>query len=678
MAFTFLSPLADHLWQSTLFAIGAGLLTLALKKNRARTRYWIWWIASLKFLIPFAPLMRVGSYFSRLTDAPAPDVPSLSFVVFTQVAQPFTFEAIPAPVPQAAMAVSQISVLLAAASIAWLCGCGFLFLRWGSRWWRMRGMTRRASVLTDGREFEALRRLERSAGTRRPIDIVSSPAAMEPAVFGVFRPVLVWPAGLRARLADEELEAILMHELAHVRRRDNLTSALHMVIEALFWFHPLVWWLGVRLVDERERACDEDVLQWGGASHVYAEGILKVCEFCLESPLICAAGITGSDLKKRIEAIMRNSIARQLGFSRIVLLALAALGASVAPVAMGVVNATAGRTQFVSAIPPIPGPVVLGQQREAPVPTAEVQVAANLQTAPQAPVPRETFEVVSIRPADPAALAGGRGGPGARGGGPAGPGGLFGPGPMPCPAMIQLNPGRVVLNNVTVYRLLVLAYGKNCRAATEMELITGAPEWIRTTAFDIQATLPAGAPSYTVQELLMGEAPRLQGMIQNLLADRFQLALHRTSKDAPLYNLVVVKPGKIILSADQAPPPPLVLPTGPPPPSDPSAPPPQFRGGFSLMVDGPDGKVRLRAASISLATLINVLQGQEGRLVIDKTGMKGLYDIDQVMDVGPFEIGPGAVSVWPEIMQQLGLKLDPARGPVEVLVIDRVERPSGN
>ena len=63
---------------------------------------------------------------------------------------------------------------------------------------------------------------------------------------------------------------------------------LHMLVEALFWFHPLVWWLGARLVDERERACDEEVLRLGSDPQIYAESILKICEFYLESPLLCA------------------------------------------------------------------------------------------------------------------------------------------------------------------------------------------------------------------------------------------------------------------------------------------------------------------------------------------------------------------------------------------------------
>ena len=67
---------------------------------------------------------------------------------------------------------------------------------------------------------------------------------MEPGIFGIFRPVLLLPEGLSSQLPREQFEAILAHELCHVRYRDNLTAALHMCVETLFWFHPLVWLIG--------------------------------------------------------------------------------------------------------------------------------------------------------------------------------------------------------------------------------------------------------------------------------------------------------------------------------------------------------------------------------------------------------------------------------------------------
>ena len=168
---------------------------------------------------------------------------------------------------------------------------------------------------------------------------------MEPGIFGIARPVLIWPEGISAHLEDAHLEAILAHEVWHVRRRDNLAAAVHMLVEALFWFHPLVWWLGARLVDERERACDEEVVAMGGERHVYAESILKVCEFCVGSPLACVSGVTGSDLKRRMVYIMTERIARKLDFGRKLLLSTAGVLALALPLVFGLVNAPKMRAQ---------------------------------------------------------------------------------------------------------------------------------------------------------------------------------------------------------------------------------------------------------------------------------------------------------------------------------------------
>ena len=148
------------------------------------------------------------------------------------------------------------------------------------------------------------------------------------------------PEGLSERLDDSHLEAILAHELWHVRRRDNLAAAIHMSVEAIFWFHPLVWWLGARLVEERERACDEEVLEMGSDRQVYAESILKVCEFCLESPLACVSGVTGADIKKRMVYIMTNNVSRKLDFGRKLLLSAAGSLAVLVPIALGLVRPT--------------------------------------------------------------------------------------------------------------------------------------------------------------------------------------------------------------------------------------------------------------------------------------------------------------------------------------------------
>ena len=72
-----------------------------------------------------------------------------------------------------------------------------------------------------------------------------------------------------------------------------------MIVEAIFWFHPLVWWIGARLVEERERACDEEVIGLGNRPDVYAEAILSVCRLCVESPMACVSRVNGAGVGDR-------------------------------------------------------------------------------------------------------------------------------------------------------------------------------------------------------------------------------------------------------------------------------------------------------------------------------------------------------------------------------------------
>ena len=335
--------LGNHLWQSTLLAIASGLFTLFLRKNQARARYWLWFAASVKFLIPLSLLVAMGSHLPWPRGSAG--MHTGLYVAMEQVSQPFTPSTMPVISPLAPSTVSQSAThLLPALFIAaWLCGFVMVLYVWCVRWSRISRAIREAVPLREGREVEALRRIGCITGIRQRIELLSSRASLEPGIFGIAHPVLVWPEGISERLDDAHLEAILAHELWHVRRRDNLVATIHMVVEAIFWFHPLVWWLGARLVEERERACDEEVLESGSDRQVYAESILKVCEFCVESPLDCVSGVTGADVKNRIVRIMTESVARRLDFRRKLLVGAFALVAVAAPVVFGLVSGTASR-----------------------------------------------------------------------------------------------------------------------------------------------------------------------------------------------------------------------------------------------------------------------------------------------------------------------------------------------
>jgi hypothetical protein len=168
-----------------------------------------------------------------------------------------------------------------------------------------------------------------------PIRVVHSLERLEPGVFGIFKPVLLLPEGISHRLSPAQLRAVLAHELCHVQRRDNLTMAIHMFVEALFWFHPVVWLIKARLLVEQERACDEEVLRLGSEPMVYAESLLKICEFYVKSPLTYVSGVTGSDLKERLGRIMQKQIGETLNYWRKGVLVIAGTAAFAIPVLFG-------------------------------------------------------------------------------------------------------------------------------------------------------------------------------------------------------------------------------------------------------------------------------------------------------------------------------------------------------
>jgi len=343
VTWTALAPaLGNHLWQSTLFAITVGLLTLTLQKNHARVRYWLWLAASVRFLIPFSLLVGIGSYLPwshAVAGAKAG-----FYIAMEEVTQPFT-EPTVSMIPQGNASTGLIHLLPTVLTAVWLCGFLVVIFQWYFRWRRISAAIRKTVPLQEGREVQALRRLERMGGMRKRTEMLVSQTSLEPGIFGITRPVLVWPEGISERLEDAHLEVILAHELCHVRRRDNLAAALHMVVEAIFLFHPLVWWWDARLMDERERACDEELLESGRDRQVYAESILKICEFCVGSPLACVSGVTGADLKKRIARIMTGGTARKLDFSRKLFLSAAGLVAIAVPVVCGPLHATQGRAE---------------------------------------------------------------------------------------------------------------------------------------------------------------------------------------------------------------------------------------------------------------------------------------------------------------------------------------------
>ena len=592
--------LGNHLWQSTLFASAIALLTLALRNNRAQVRYWLWLAASLKFLIPFSLLIGLGSHLASPRAAAAP-ITRLYFAM-EQVGQPFTQQAVP-PVPNATpSAILQSLIhLLPALLVVWLCGFVVVLFVWCVRWRRISASVREAEPLRQGREVEVLRRLESAPGMPKHVEIRSSRGSLEPGIFGITRPVLLWPHGITGRLADEHLKSILAHELLHIRRRDNLAAAIHMLVEAVFWFHPLVWWMGTRLVEERERACDEQVLESGGDRQVYAESILKICEFCVGSPLTCVSGVTGAELKTRITRIMSGQVARKLDFRRKLLLGAAFILAVAAPIAAGILHANPRR--------------------------AESQAQNTTALLPP-------YATVSITPSSSSGQNVG----------------------------LMFGPAGFVSKNSSLQQVIRVAYG------VEDDRIVGAPAWLASEKYDVELSEDNSAMN-DPRQLSPEQRTSEQGvMLQTVLADGLKLAVHREAREVSVYALVPAKSGPRLQQSK---------------PGD------TYPNGFK----GPDGVARpggihfagnnkLIAQGVPIGPLRAHLSWQLRRTILDETGLSGTYDFTLQLPNGvplgidnpsPPESYEPALST--AIEQQLGLKLEPRKASMEVLVIDHVEKP---
>lgn len=310
---------ANHLWQSTA-AIGiAWMLTFALRRNRGGARYWIWFLASQKLLFPLSLLVALGGCIGSRFSIPLAHA-ELS-PGWTEIAQPFALTVSAGTiVPLAENNPSRGWFLLFAG--IWLCGFLFVVTGWVRSWLRVRAVVRHATLW----DIKAA----------VPIAVIAQ--RVEPGVCGILRPILLLPQEILQRLTPPQLDAIVAHEMAHVRRRDNLTFGFHMVVQALFWFHPLVWWIGKQLIEERELACDEAVLESTRGAEAYAEGILGVCRFVVETPSACISGVCGADLKKRIARVLEGSVGWELDWSRKLLLGAAGLGALGGPLAYGLLS----------------------------------------------------------------------------------------------------------------------------------------------------------------------------------------------------------------------------------------------------------------------------------------------------------------------------------------------------
>jgi bla regulator protein BlaR1 len=616
---------ADHLWQSTLFAVAVWLIALAMKWKRAEVRHGLWVAASAKFLIPFSLLVGIGSPFSVLQHS-VPEQAPAAYSAVSSVAQPFS-EIAAASVGEREHERTLGADLLGwwpvAPALVWLGGMATVLFVWHVRLRKIVALMSRAELLEEGREAEMLRRLARELRVRWRPRLMRSRGAMEPGIFGIFRPVLIWPEGLSDRLDDGPLEAVLAHETMHVLRHDNLTAALHMAVEAVFWFHPLVWWMGRRMVEERERACDEAVVRLGNGPAIYAEGLLKACRFSVESSLACVAGVTGSDLNKRIRSIMKPRI-EELSMAGKLALALLGSVAVTGPVAYGIVHRV-----------PVYGQLLITSG------------------------PRPSFAVATIKPAKPDELKLG-----------------------------GMSYGSITQQHVSLYDLLVSAYNMRQEgpllggpAWMNTKFFDIQAKWEDA---QIEASKSLDVKQMVKHNQLMLQsllAERFQLKVHTVTQEREVYALV-VAKGGPKFKEVEPAASLGASEADAG----VVSPPPPPPPPAPSGKEISAPDKVICMGICYTASHQITAKDAPMGMLVGWISSlhETDRMVVDETGLHGKYSfvLNEVSDrPGPLQDSgdPDApLSLFTALPEQLGLRLKLKKVPVQVLVIDRAELPSAN
>jgi uncharacterized protein (TIGR03435 family) len=591
----------NHLWQSTLFGVAVAVLTRGFARTHAGVRFWLWFATSMKFLLPFSLLVTLGGALPWTLTSPTAS-PFASVVM--HIGQPFLASVSPGESPASPTAAGTAWLALVVAAI-WPCGAAAILIGRYRTWRRIR-----RSLLTSTPVH--IGHVTLPAGVR----LRSSADVLEPGVIGLWRPIILLPAGIDRHLTHGQLEAVISHETCHIKRRDNLLASLHMVVELVFWFHPLVWWIGRRLVEERERACDEEVLRLHGSPRAYAEAIIRVCERYVETRLACVAGVSGSDLRKRIEVIMSDETADGLsGWSKRLLLS-AATAAIIVPIVVGMLESPRVHAQ------------------------APSQTRATDSLA---------FDTAAVRRNKTTAQG------------------------MTFNSQAE---GWLTATNVTAAMLIRFAYD------LPGFQVSGGPDWIYSETFDVTARAD-GNPSL----------PSKRMMLRRLLTERFKLGTHTETRELPNYALTLARSdGRLgprirrasvdCASVEQ---PSLFTSVGPAPADGPS---PCGYFGFSPNTNVPSGRGGLAFRGLTMPALATKLMPMVRRTVVDDTGLAGYYDaeFDFLAELPPPPPPPGMHNPWSEpfvtvftvLPEQLGLKLDSRRGPVDVLVIDRAEQPAEN
>ncbi|HYG34572.1 MAG TPA: M56 family metallopeptidase [Clostridia bacterium] len=328
------------LWQSSLLiGLMLGLEWALRRRVRAAVRYALWLVVLAKLLLPPSLAVPTGlGWWLHLAAAPtaAPRTSSVAFA-YGPAAQGSNLHD---SIAENEMTSEQPSVSTAGVVLLISSVVSFALLAWMVVRWRQTMRLARQSPEPPLWLEELLETTRQAAGWHRPIRLCLVDATVSPAVCGLIRPVLLFPQALVGQLSPEQLRAVFLHELIHLRRGDIWVNCAQALLQVIYWWHPLLWLANARLRRVREEAVDDAVMvALREQADTYAPTLLEVAKLALQRPLV-SLGLVGileshSFLRERIERLLDFRPPRQVGLTLAAILCAVAFGAVALPMGAG-------------------------------------------------------------------------------------------------------------------------------------------------------------------------------------------------------------------------------------------------------------------------------------------------------------------------------------------------------
>jgi beta-lactamase regulating signal transducer with metallopeptidase domain len=268
--------LVHFCWQAAAIAVIYRLADLACARSRSHLRYVLALGALLAMLL--ASMITLGyeetrsvTAFSMPAAAPSQDItPSVAILPALSIAQPSVDVATRTPFQPAG--------IMFWLDLLWLIGVVSLASRTIGGWWMIRRLRSTALLPVAEPVRRSFEQVCRRLGISRPIGLFLSERVSGPLTIGMWRALVLLPVSAVTSLSPDQLEVVLAHELAHVRRADYLWNVVQTVVETLFFFHPAVWWIGRNLRQQRELCCDDIALESCSDPVIYASALLRLEE----------------------------------------------------------------------------------------------------------------------------------------------------------------------------------------------------------------------------------------------------------------------------------------------------------------------------------------------------------------------------------------------------------------